>query len=70
MEEKEFYKEHPGLTGKEIVGDAYTSNDIHETQLDKQKVRDIINGYIGEYKKGIRVGSPINPMKLLKELGI
>ncbi|KKL83089.1 hypothetical protein LCGC14_1978270 [marine sediment metagenome] len=42
MEEEEFLKEHPGLKGKCIVGDAYTSKDIHKTQLDKQKVKEVI----------------------------
>ncbi len=38
LTEEEFIKEHTGLKGKGIVGDAYGSVDIHETQLDKQKV--------------------------------
>ena len=36
----------------------------------KQKVKGVIDKYIGEYTKGIKFGRPINPMKLLKELGL
>ncbi len=44
--------------------------DIHETQLDKQKVKEVICKYIIEQTKGISFARPINPIKLLKELGL
>ena len=50
MNEEEFLKEHPSLKGKTIyamIRDEYWwvsgIEDIHKTQLDKAKVRDVIN---------------------------
>lgn len=55
MNEKEFLKEHPSLKGKMInetldngkVGWCYWQY-IHETQIEKQKVKDVIDRLIGE----------------------
>jgi len=66
MKEKEFIEEHPGLKGKQYaehefdgnLGFMYLLTDIHETQIDKQKVREVIDkalkaeeeeGYMGFY---------------------
>lgn len=58
---------------KKYCIDCYTKEllDILEINtVSKDKVNDIIGNYIKEEPKGIRYGLPINPLKLLKELGI
>ncbi|HEC65076.1 MAG TPA: hypothetical protein ENI23_07280 [bacterium] len=44
-EVEEFLENHPGLKGENVAGnsEAFWFTAIHKTQLDKQKVRDVIN---------------------------
>ncbi len=69
-EVKQFRREFPGLDGKDIPGGTYLHKDIQKHCLDKQKVKEVICGYIVEKVKGISFARPINPIKLLKELGL
>jgi hypothetical protein len=80
MNEAEFLKEHPSLKGKRILytqrfGDG-EMNDIHETQLDKQKVEEsifklkrwVLLNAAGYYGLRLSILSEIN--KAEKELGL
>lgn len=76
MDEKEFLEEHPNLKGNiktEVVGlgirpiqvDPHVClNHIHETQIDKQKVKRIIEKYVrslelqGKIKKDLGLKEP------------
>ena len=70
LTKKEFLKEHPSLNGKvfdfehsydpDEEGDSCYIWDVHETQLEKQKVKKIIDD---------NVEPPLNE-KLKKELGL
>lgn len=73
MEIEEFIEKHPGFKGKRIqyghsgidllVG---AIEDIHETQIDKQKVRDVIDKWVCSSTEW----TPEERKRLKKELGL
>lgn len=56
MNEEEFLENHPSLKGKSVwtsidESDSarFSGKDIHETQLDKQKVKEVVTAYLCKY---------------------
>ena len=76
MNEKEFLKEHPSLKdrGMSDLNDCWHNlESIHETQIDKQKVKEVIDKRIKEWGYTRYEDNPliITELKeLKKELGI
>jgi len=81
--QEKFLKEHPGLVGKiiydvKIPEGLYYGHHIHETQLDKQKVREIIDknkrlisgNYDDTTEPNGFAGYFLEINKLLEELGL
>ncbi len=66
MIEKNFLDEHPGLKGKVLIPAMF--KDIHETQIDKQKLNEAIDKVIPEDKKC--ANNMILNNQLKKELGL
>ena len=73
MDKKEFLKTFGKTTFIEHLNEAQQKElfgVVKKFCLSKEKVERIIYGYIGEHKSGIRFENPINPLKLLKVLGL
>ena len=59
MNEEEFLKEHPSLKGKILPHNLGVDiEDIHETQIDKQKVREVIDKKIKQYRRDLKPDKP------------
>jgi len=82
MNPEEFIKEHPGLAGKGSADGSYTYFNyltIEETQIDKQKVNEVIEklatnnlttGDVSEEHKLLRTGYSGALKDIKKELGL